>query len=112
MLSLETVLVLPILAMIIVALLHLASLLADVLIVHEAARAGVRAAVTTTDDRQVIAHARAAAPELPDLAIEVSPSPRSSGDVVRVDVLAQRMFGPVSYPVRAAGIATVEPGVG
>jgi hypothetical protein len=110
-LSLEAVLVLPILALLIVALLEAAGLIRDVLLVHEAARAGARAAATSTGAESPLGAARAAAPELV-VHVQVSPMVRGDGDVVTVTVTTDRRVGPVRHRIRAQAVARVEPAVG
>lgn len=111
-LSLEAVMVLPVVALLVVGMLQVASLLTDQLLVHEAARAGARAAATTTGTGPVEAAAREAAAELDVLFVEVTPATRRDGDVARVEVFTMRQLGPVVYDVRASAVARVEPGVG
>ncbi len=108
-LSLESVLLLPLIAVVVAGLLQLTALLTDTLLVHEAARAGVRVAATTTDDAAVARAAAGAAPELEGLRVEVDPSDRRSGDVVRVVVSVDRTLGGVVHTLRATTHARVEP---
>jgi hypothetical protein len=110
-LSLEAVLVLPVLALLVVVLLDVAALARDVLVAHEAARVGVRVAATTTGAGPVVAAARAAAPEL-HLEVEVVPATRRDGDLARVTVTVRRRVVGTSLPVRATAVARVEPAVG
>lgn len=112
MLSLEAVLVLPVLALLIVGVLHVAVVVRDVLVIHEAARAGARVAATTTGYAPVAAAARQAAPELPGLRVSVTPTHRRDGDLVRVEVTTIRPVGPVRHELRARAVARVEPTVG
>lgn len=109
MLSLEAVLVLPVLALLMVGLLQVAVLVRDVLILHEAARAGARAAATTTGARVPTRAAVAAAPELEGLTVRVTPASRREGDLVRVEVRAWRAIGGVRHALRASAVALVEP---
>jgi Flp pilus assembly protein TadG len=111
MLSLEAVLLLPVLALVVVGLWEVGGLLRDVLLTHEAARAGVRAAATSSGTQQPARAARAAAPEL-NLQVTTSPSHRSDGDLVEVEVETTRTIGPVTHRVRASAVARVEPAVG
>lgn len=111
MLSLEAVLLLPVLALVVVGLWEVGGLLRDVLLTHEAARAGVRAAATSSGTQQPERAARAAAPEL-SLQVATSPSHRSDGDLVEVEVETTRTIGPVTHRVRASAVARVEPAVG
>jgi len=110
-LSLEAVLVLPVLALLVVGLVHTAGLLRDVLLVHEAARVGVRVAATTTGTPPVVDAARRAVPEL-TIGVTVSPAVRRDGDLAVVTVTARRRIGPMSHTVRAAAYALVEPAIG
>jgi hypothetical protein len=109
--SLEAVFVLPVLALLILSLLEVGGLVRDVLVAHEAARAGARAAATTTGSAPVVAAARAAAPEI-DLRVEVAPVTRRDGDLARVTVTVQRRFAGTGVPIRASAVARVEPAVG
>jgi hypothetical protein len=111
-LSLEAVLVLPVLALLVVALLGAVGIVRDVLILHEAARAGGRVAATSTGTEPVVRAARQAAPELPDLRVVVTPSTRRDGDLARVQVEVDRRLGPVTHRLRAATVTRVEPVVG
>lgn len=111
-LSLEAVLVLPILALLVVVLLQVAALVTDLLVLHEAARAGARTAATTSGSGPVVTAAKEAAPELPDLTVQVSPTVRGDGDLVRVEVRVTRSVGPVAHRLEAVAHARVEPAVG
>lgn len=112
MLSLEAVLILPVLALLVVGLLQVAGIVRDVLVLHEAARAGARVAATTSGTAEVDIAAREAAPELPDLTVRVTPIPRRDGQLARVEVAVVRTVGPASYRLRASAVARVEPAVG
>ncbi|MFP4634668.1 MAG: hypothetical protein ACLFRD_02300, partial [Nitriliruptoraceae bacterium] len=83
MLSLEAVLLLPVIALLVVGLLGAAVVVRDVLLVHEGARAGARTAATTSGTSEVVAAVTAAVPEL-DVAVEVDPVRRGDGDLVTV----------------------------
>ena len=104
--------VLPVLALLVVVLLQLAALVTDVLVLHEAARSGARAAATTSGAGPVVAAVREAAPELEDLTVQVAPTVRSDGDLVRVEVRVTRSIGPVDHRLQAVAHARVEPAVG
>lgn len=111
MLSLEVVLLLPAISLLVVGVLGVAVVVRDVLLVHEAARVGVRTAATTTGTTQVAAAVDAAVPEL-DVAVAVTPHTRRDGDLVTVEVTSRRQLGPVTHPIRARAVARVEPAVG
>lgn len=111
-LSLEAVMILPILALLVVVLLQLAALVTDVLLLHEAARSGARAAATTSGTGPVVAAVKEAAPELPDITVQVAPTVRGDGDLVRVEVRVTRSIGPVDHRLQAVAHARVEPAVG
>lgn len=102
---------LPILALLMFGLLETAAVIRDVLVVHEAARAGVRTAATTTGVEAPTESAREAAVEL-ELNVTVEPASRSDGDLVTVTTSAQRSIGPFTHTVRAEAVAMVEPAVG
>ena len=103
--------VLPVMALLVVGLLEVAGLVRDVLLAHEAARAGARVAATTTGSAPVATAAREAAPEL-DLVASVVPHVRRDGDLATVTVTTSRKIGPVTHRVRARAVARVEPAVG
>jgi hypothetical protein len=111
-LSLESVLLLPVVALLVLGLLGAVGIVRDVLVLHEAARAGARVAATTTGTEPVIRAAREAAPELPGLRVVVTPSTRRDGDLARVRVELERRLGPVTHRLRASTVARVEPAVG
>lgn len=109
--SLEAALLLPFVALVTLAVLQLVGVARDLLLVHEVARAGARAAATTLADAPVTAAAREAADGRP-VAITILPSPRAPGTVVAVAVELADRFGPIPYTVRARAVAEVEPGAG
>lgn len=112
MLSLETVLVLPVIALLIVGIIQVAALGRDLLVLLEAARVGARVAATTTGVFAPERAARAAAPELRGLVIEVAPAVRSDGDLVVVIVRAEHRLGPTVRTLEARAVSRVEPVVG
>jgi Flp pilus assembly protein TadG len=103
--------VLPVLALLVIGVLEVAAVTRDVLVVHEAARAGVRAAATSTGTVTVVRAAREASPEI-DVEVVVDPATRRDGDVVRVTASAHRQVFGVPTTVRATSVARVEPAVG
>ncbi len=107
-LSLEAVWVLPALALLVVGLVLTLGLVRDVLVLHEAARAGARTAATTTGSLPVIAAARQAAPEL-ELVVRVTPVARRDGDLVTVHAHTTRLIGPIRHELSASAVARVEP---
>lgn len=109
--SLELALALPLLALAVLAALQSLALARDVLLAHEAARAGARAAATTVTTGPVLAAAEAAADGRP-VRVTVSPGRRRPGDLARVDVRIEHRIGPHVVPVRAGAAARVEPGAG
>ena len=111
MLSLEVVLMLPVVALLVLGLLQVAGLGRDLLLLHEAARVGARVAATTSGSAAPERAARAAAPELTGLVVGVVPAVRADGDLVVVTVQVERRLGPVSRTLRAEALARVEPGV-
>lgn len=112
MLSLEAVLILPVIAVVLLGLLQVAALGRDLLVLHEAARVAARVAATTSGASAPDRAARAAAPELVGLTVSVTPAVRSDGDLVLVEVTAEHRLGPVTRTLRARSIARVEPTVG
>ncbi len=111
-LSLEAVLVLPVVALLVLGLLQVAAFGRDLLLLHEAARAGARAAATTTGTDAPRRAAAAAVPELDGLEVEVVPAARRTGDLATVTVRATRRFGPVERELSARVVVHVEPTVG
>lgn len=109
--SLEAALLLPFVAIVTLAVLQLVGVARDLLLVHEAARAGARAAATTIDAGSPSDAARAAADGRP-VTVRVDPSSRTPGTIVTVEVALSGGFGPVPYEVRASSVAEVEPGAG
>lgn len=108
----EAVLILPVLALMTVGLLQVAAIVSDVLLVHEAARAGARTAATTSGSAPVVEAANAAAPELERMTVQVTPVVRRDGDIARVEVAVTRSIGPVDHTLRATSVVRVEPAVG
>jgi Flp pilus assembly protein TadG len=111
-LSLEAVLVLPVLALLVGGLLATVGIVRDVLMLHEGARVGVRAAATSTGTAPVRRAVQDAVPELPDVRVHVTPAQRTDGELVRVRVEVDRRLGPVTHRLRATAVARVEPVVG
>jgi Flp pilus assembly pilin Flp len=112
MLSLEVVLMLPLIAVVVIGLVQVAALGRDLLVLHEAARVGARVAATTSGTVAPERAARAAAPELAGLVVSVTPAVRTDGDLVQVEVSAEHRLGPVTRTLRASAVARVEPVVG
>ncbi|MDX1620300.1 MAG: TadE/TadG family type IV pilus assembly protein [Nitriliruptorales bacterium] len=110
-LSLEFALALPMLLLAVLAALQGLALGRDVLIVHEAARAGARAAATSTGSGAVDA-AISEALDGRDADRTISPPERKTGDLVVVTVVLTSRIGPQELEVSATSAARVEPGVG
>jgi Flp pilus assembly protein TadG len=108
--SLEWVLALPLLALVVVGLLEVGGIVRDVLLLHDAARAGARAAATSTGTASVQEAVDASVASL-DPRVEVVPRQRSAGDLVEVTVTVERDLGPVTHPLTARAVARVEPAV-
>jgi Flp pilus assembly protein TadG len=105
------VLLLPLLVLLGAGFLELVGVARDVLVAHEAARAGARAAATSTSDTVVEETVRAAAPEI-EPRVSVSPRRRTEGDLAVVRVTVERRIGPVRHTVSARAVAVVEPVAG
>jgi hypothetical protein len=90
---------------------HALVLCRDVLIAHDAARAGARVAATTADHGEVLAAVTAAA-DGHEVQVSVVPRARHAGELVRVEVTLRSAAGLRAHTVRAAAVAYVEPGVG
>jgi Flp pilus assembly protein TadG len=108
--SLEWVLALPLLALVVVGLLEVGGIVRDVLLLHDAARAGARAAATSTGTASVEGAVAASVPSLGPR-VEVVPRQRSAGELVEVTVTVERDLGPVTHPLTARAVARVEPAV-
>lgn len=106
--SLEWVLALPLLVLAVVGLLEVAGVLRDVLLVHDAARAGARAAATSTGSASVEA-AVGDGLDAVEPTVTVSPTDRTAGDLVEVRVSLDREVGPVTHTISARAVARVEP---
>jgi hypothetical protein len=104
--TLEWVLVLPLLALAVAGILEVGAVVRDALLVHDAARLGVRAAATSTGDADV---RRAVAGVLPHARVDVQPHHRRDGDLVRVRVELTRSLGGISHRLRATAVARTEP---
>lgn len=111
-LAVEWVATLPVLVLFGSLLVAAGFLVRDVLVIEEAARVGARVASVTTGAAEVVAAARAAAPEVPGLTVTVWPADRRPGDDVRVEVTAVRRYGPLRHQLSARRVARVEPVVG
>ncbi|MDX1658270.1 MAG: TadE family type IV pilus minor pilin [Nitriliruptorales bacterium] len=110
-LSLEFALALPLLLLAVLTALQGLVLGRDVLLAHEAARAGARAAATSTSNAAVD---RAVTAAIGDRAagVTIQPAGRSAGDTVTVEVVLDTHLGPKRFEVRATAATRVEPGVG
>lgn len=109
--SLEYALVLPVLFLAVLVALHGLVAARAVLVAHEAARAGVRAAATSSGTAAAMKAARQAA-EGRELRLDVSPVARTAGDLVTVTATITDRVGPTPVRVSARAVARVEPGVG
>ena len=109
--SLEAALLLPFVALVTLAVLQMAGVARDLLLVHEAARAGARAAATALDAERPTAAAHAAADGRP-VEVRIQPAPWAPGSLVTVEVELAGRFGPIPYTVDASAVAEVEPGAG
>lgn len=109
--TLEAVAGVAVVLVVAVLLLHVLAFGRDVLVVHEAARAGARAAAATAGEADAVRAAREVAEGLP-VHVRVTPAGRREGDLVTVEVTVRRSVGPLSPQVRARAVSRVEPGVG
>ena len=91
--SVELALVMPLVALLLLALLQVGVMVKDQLLVLGAAREGVREAIVNRDRGQIEAAARAAAPGL-DLTLQVQRG-TERGDPARVEVSAKPMRLPL-----------------
>ncbi|MEX0592854.1 MAG: TadE/TadG family type IV pilus assembly protein [Nitriliruptoraceae bacterium] len=111
--SLEAALVLPVVALVAWTLLQAAGVFVDALRLHDAARAGVRVAVTSHDDRDVSRIVAAVLPAVArDLDVSVDPALRRPGDLVIVEVRLLRTVGPLQHDLVARSAGVAEPILG
>ncbi len=111
MLSLELALSLPLVALAVLLVFHAMTYARDALLVQEAARAGARAAATSTSPRAVEQAARDAASPA-HVTVAVSPPHRRAGDLAVVEVSMVSRAGLGKHTVHGRAVAQVEPGVG
>lgn len=106
--ALEWVLTLPLLALTVAGLLEVGAVVRDALLLHDAARTGVRAAATSSGDAHV---RRAVTTVVADrsVTVAVTPHDRADGDLVRVRVGLDRPLGPVTHRLEATAVARTEP---
>lgn len=109
--TLETVLVLPVVALVLLAVLQLVGVVRDELVAQEAARAGLRVAVTTRTLGPAVAAAREVAPDR-QLTVRVLPQERRPGDLVRIEVRVAGRLGPLRTTAVGRAAGRVEPGAG
>lgn len=106
--SLEFVLVLPMVAILLVGVLQLVGLARDVLVVQDLARQAARVAATTGDHAAVVGVVTA---RLPDARVNIAPPWRATGDQVVVTVHLDLDLAIRGLTVTGRGAAMVEPGV-
>lgn len=111
MVAIEAATGIAVVLLLMLLLFHVLAFGRDVLLVHEAARAGARAAATTTSDADVVRTARAAADGTP-VVVTVAPQARRAGDLATVEVRWTSTVGPFRPLLRARAVARVEPVVG
>jgi Flp pilus assembly protein TadG len=99
--SVELALVMPLVALLLLALLQVGVMVRDQLMVLGAAREGVREAIVNSDPGQIETAARAAAPGL-DLTLRIQRG-TERGDPARVDVSAK----PVQLPLVGSMVSRV-----
>lgn len=107
--SLEAALLLPFVALVTLAVLQTVGVARDLLLVHDAARAGARSAATTLGQGPPTDAARSAA-DGREVTVRVEPARRVAGDLVTVTVDLAGRFGHLPYTVTARSVAEVEPG--
>lgn len=107
--SLEAALLLPFIALVTLAVLQTVGVARDLLLVHDAARAGARSAATTLGQSPPVEAARDAA-DGRDVTVRIEPARRAAGDLVSVSVELSGQFGHLPYTVSARSVAEVEPG--
>lgn len=107
---LEAAVVLPLLAVLLLGALQVVGVVTDAVVAQEAARRGVRAAVTTASDERVQQVVRSVLGErTAEITITAS---RTAGDEVVVDVVVASRLGPLRPEVRGRAVGIGEPGLG
>lgn len=109
--ALETAMSVAVVLVVLVGVLQVLGFARHLLLVHEAARAGARAAATTSDDGDVIRAATEASDGVP-VRVTVAPPRRRAGDLAEVVVRSEVALGPLRPTVTARAASRVEPGVG
>ena len=107
----EAVLVLPVVMLAVFAVLQVVGVVRDALLVHEAARTGVRAAATSTGTGEVEIAVNSVLADREHV-VEVTPVNRVPGQLVTVRVRTATRLGPIDHWVEATLVAEVEPVVG
>ncbi|MCA1713463.1 MAG: pilus assembly protein [Actinobacteria bacterium] len=110
-LSLEFALVVPVVFVLVMLVFHAAVYARDGLVAQDAARAGARAAATTTSDEAVVAIVEEAVDGRP-VDVVITPRARRPGQLVTVAVTLTSRAGMGTQQVSARAVAVVEPGVG
>lgn len=110
-LALESALALPVVALVVLAVLQVAGVVRDELLVQEAARSALRSAVSTRDAAPVVVAAEEAA-DGRDVVVRVVPRRRRPGDLVRVEVRLAGRLGPFRTTAVGRAAGRVEPGAG
>lgn len=108
-LTLEVAAILPLVAIVLSGLLQSAVVLRDLLVVQEAARAGVRAAVTAPHRGAVTTAVGDVAGSL-EPEVRLSPAAPGPGDLVTVRVTVVSRIGPLRPRMVAEAVGLVEPG--
>lgn len=111
MVTLEAAMGMAVVLLLVLLLLHVLAFGRDLLLVHEAARAGARAAATTSSEDEIVRVARAAADGTP-VTVTVSPRGRRAGDLATVEVRWTSTVGPLRPTVRARAVARTEAVIG
>lgn len=111
--TLELALVMPLVAFLAWVALGVAGAMIDGLLLQEAARVGVRVAVTDADDAAVERAARAVIGDVgSDVRVDVVPTIRTPGSMVVVELSATRRHGPLPVELSARAAGVVEPLIG
>lgn len=111
--TLEVALVMPLVALVAWLALGVVATVIDGLRLQEAARVGVRVAVTDADDAAVerAVHAVLGGGQR-EFRVEVEPGDRTAGSLVVVRVSVERRDGPLPVDLSARAVGVVEPLVG
>lgn len=105
--SLEFVLLLPLVALLLLVVFEAIGVARDVVVAQDLARQGARVAAVEWGDAAAV---RVVHDLVPDAEVRVAPPGRAAGDQVTVEVRLVATMAGIDVPVTASATAMVEPG--